>query len=963
MRPYLQVLIMLFPIVATAQTFDNGYHFYLPPNDSTTQRFLPTFPKKAADSYVTTNADGQFMADGQPIRFWGMNMAYGACFPDKDKAAMIAARLRKMGVNLVRFTLMDSPWTNEDGTIFFGQTTTQVLNFFNLDRLHFFIAQLKNEGIYTNLVLQNARTYREGDGVLHADSISATAKAVTMFDRHLRKLQRDFSLQLLSPVNLYTGMSLAEDPAVAMVDITNENTLYGYWKSDLLRHKSKGGDLIQRHVDTLDVRWNEFLQNKYASQTILETTWNQTAGAGGQNEQVVDGGFESGDPSANFIMELHDVAQATIIADASNPFNGNYSGRVDVLNATSTNWHIQFKQTGASLEALKTYQITFAARAESARDIIVVASRDNAPYTYYDGQTISLTQNWQTFKFTFMAPENNDANFRLGFQFNGQEGSYWFDNLSMTDADIAGRLPGESLAAGNIRRMDYSERFDYSPHRMADNTEFYLSVQTEYFDKMYAYLKDELNVQANISGSNTWSGISDIYTARNLDFVNDQSTWDYIRYPNGWSQSNWYIENTALVKAGWSTIQHLFGGFAVKGKPYTVGQYSHPFPNRYQIEMMPWMTAYGAFHDAGAINFYYYNDEHDSWSADRVDDYFSLHRNTAQMALSPIYSYAFRNGLIAPAEQVFEIEYSLPFLRALPLSDGSGRWGKYMPYNSSVAYSHSVRTKFGGAGAPDLSQIQAPSGSLLTTDTDETTIDYAQGILKTVSPRFISLCGFLNENGAVAGALKVLSSNDFGVVSWLSLTDQPLGQSHESMLAISSKLQNTNMAWDGINTIHNNWGGQPTEMFPLQLTLELEIDADYLQIYPLSETGGEQEAWVVTPISAGRFLVNIDQSEEQTTWYGIEAMTGTPTDGEWATGGVSIYPNPTSDLVFVQWPSVLKIESISLLSADGKTMEDWVMPDQQAWQLDVSHLPTGVYFLKIQGKEKVFLDKLLISRH
>ncbi len=963
MRPFLLLLFFSSSIIISAQSFDNGFQFYLPHDDSTTQRFLPKFPKNTADSYVTISPEGYFMADGEPIRFWGMSMAYSACFPEKDDAPIIAARLRKMGVNLVRFTLMDTPWTDEDGTIFFGETTTQVLNFFNLDKLHYFIAQLKNEGIYVNLILHHNRTFLEGDGVVHADSMYAAAKTVTMFDRHLIELQKDFALQLLSPINAYTGLSLAEDPAVAMVEITNSNTLYGYWKSDWLRHQSQGGDLIQRHIDTLDMRWNEFLQNKYASQADLENIWNQTAGTGGQNEQVTDGGFESGDPYANYIMELHDAAQATITADSDNPFEGNYCGRVDVLNVTNTNWHVQFKQTGATLSALKSYHITFAARAESDRDILLVASRDNSPWNWYDDLTVSLTTDWQEYSFVFTANEDNDANFRLGFQFNGQVGSYWFDNLSMTDADIPGVLPGESLTDGNISRMDYSERFDYSPHRMADNTEFYLTLQTQYFDEMYAYLKDELGVQANINASNTWSGISDIYTARNMDYVDDHSSWDYIRYPNGWSTTDWYIENEPMVKNGdWTPIQPMFGGVAMKGKPFTISQYAQPFPNRYQVEMMPWMSAYGAFHNASAITFYYYNDEGDSWTADRVDDYFSLHRNTAQMALSPAYAYAYCNGLVAPAEQVFEVEYSLPFLRAAPLSDWHGRWGKFIPYDTRVAYTHGLRIAgFDGVGAPDLGQLPPSQGDVATTDTDETTIDFEQGILKTVTPRFISVCGFMDEREVDAGSLQVSSSNGFGTVAWLSLTDESLGQSGESMLSISSKLQNTNMAWDGINTIHNDWGGQPTELFPLELTLELEMDADYLHVFPLSEIGETGDPKVILPVTAGKFLINIDQSEDQTTWYGIEALNGTPTDEELLESSISIYPNPSIETVFVKWQEAMSIELITLTSVDGKTLKNWKTDGSSSWQIEVGHLPKGVYFLRMQNEEKVLSKKLIVQ--
>ena len=964
MRPFLLVLLVLFPILLMAQSFDDGFNFYLPPDDSTTQRFLPKFPRKAADKQVTISPEGFFMADGEPLRFWGMNMAYGACFPDKDDAPMIAARLRKMGVNLVRFAYMDSPWTsNGEGTIFATvSNSTLVVDYFKLDRLHYFIAQLKAEGIYVNLILHHTRTFTENDGVLHADSISQTAKAVTMFDRQLIKMQKDFAFQLLASVNVHTGLPLAADPVVALIDITNENTMYGYWKSDFLRHRSEGGDLIMRHVDTLNVRWNEFLQNKYATQTDLENTWAQTASTGGQDEQVNDGDFELGDLEINYIMELHDAAQASMSADNGNPYAGSFSARVDVQNVTGTNWHIQFKQTGASLVALKTYQINFAARCDGTRNIEVVASRDNSPYTYYGHREITLTSVWQEFNFTFVAPEDNDGNFRLGFQFLNQTGSYWFDELSLTEADIPGILPGESLATGNIARMNYADRFEFSPHRMADNTEFYLTLQTQYFDEMYAYLKNELGVQANISGSNTWSGISDIYTARNMDFINDENIWDYIRYPNGWSTTEWYILNEPMVSNGWSTVQSLFGGFAISDKPYLVSQYSHPFPNRYQVEMMPWMTAYGSFHNASAITYNYYNDEHDSWTADRVDDYYSLHRNSVQMGLSPVFAYAFRNNLVAPAKQVFEMNYSLPFLRALPLSDGSGRWGKYVPYNNQRAYANSIKVSgFAGAAAPDLNQLPPSPGSMANTDTDETTIDFSSGILKTVTPNFISVTGFMNENEVDAGPLQINSANDFGVVSWLSLDDEPLSESKKNILVISSKLQNNNMAWDGTQTIHDDWGGQPTQIFPLQVEMELNIAADYLHLIPLSEIGEEGTPEIIPPIGNNKFLINIDQLTDHTMWYGIEAMEGPLSDTEINNGIVKIFPNPASEFVCLNWPKELTVKNITLSTADGKLISDWKINSQLNHKIMIEDLSSGIYFLKINSGEKAIVEKIIVD--
>ncbi len=47
-------------------------------------------------------------ADDRRIRFFGMNLAFGANFPVKEDAPRIAKRLRRLGVNLVRLHHMDS---------------------------------------------------------------------------------------------------------------------------------------------------------------------------------------------------------------------------------------------------------------------------------------------------------------------------------------------------------------------------------------------------------------------------------------------------------------------------------------------------------------------------------------------------------------------------------------------------------------------------------------------------------------------------------------------------------------------------------------------------------------------------------------------------------------------------------------------------------------------------------------
>ncbi len=66
-----------------------------------------------------------------------------------------------------------------------------------------------------------------------------------------------------------------------------------------------------------------------------------------------------------------------------------------------------------------------------------------------------------------------------------------------------------------------------------------------------------------------------------------------------------------------------------------------------------------------------------------------------------------------------------------------------------------------------------------------------------------------------------------------------------------------------------------------------------------------------------------------------------------------VYPNPASTFVNVTADG-LNIEQINVVSVDGKIVST-VMPNAANYQLDVSNLPQGVYFLKVtlvDGMEK-----------
>ena len=265
MNPCLRAaaLLLIWITAAAAQNFSGGFNFVLPARDSTRQQFLPAFPAQpiAAGAFVGINAEGHFAVAGERIRFWGTNCVTDGAFPPSDKAPFLAARLRKMGFNLVRFHHMDNPWS--DHSLFESGSDTRHLNPVMLGRLDKFIAELKKNGIYLNINLHVSRTFNNRDGVADADSITDYGKAVSYFDRDLWPLYKEFARQLLTHRNPYTGLSLVEEPAMAMVEITNENSLYRWWREGLLRPFTGGGRLTLRHSRMLDLQWLAFLQQKY----------------------------------------------------------------------------------------------------------------------------------------------------------------------------------------------------------------------------------------------------------------------------------------------------------------------------------------------------------------------------------------------------------------------------------------------------------------------------------------------------------------------------------------------------------------------------------------------------------------------------------------------------------------------------------------------------------------------------
>jgi len=183
------------------------------------------FLKSVGDKFVFEN--------GTEGRFWGTNFNSAQIFPPHEHSEKVAKRLAKVGINIVRFHQMDGEWSTPNIFQFSrGENTpdTQSFDAESMDRLDYLIYCLKKEGIYVYMDLLTYRRFKTGDGVEAASRLGDAAKPYSTFNRRLIELQKKFNHDLWNHVNPYTKLAYKDEPAIVLVEVTNETD---FWSQDV----------------------------------------------------------------------------------------------------------------------------------------------------------------------------------------------------------------------------------------------------------------------------------------------------------------------------------------------------------------------------------------------------------------------------------------------------------------------------------------------------------------------------------------------------------------------------------------------------------------------------------------------------------------------------------------------------------------------------------------------------------
>ena len=126
-----------------------------------------------------------------------------------------------------------------------------------LAQLDYLIDQLKQHGIYVDINLHVSRSFGPKEGFSGQQQRPKYDKGLDNLEPRMIELQKKYARDLLTHVNPYTKTPYTREPAVAVVEINNENSLYTAWNQGWM------DDLPEPYAGTYQQLWNDWLRHKY----------------------------------------------------------------------------------------------------------------------------------------------------------------------------------------------------------------------------------------------------------------------------------------------------------------------------------------------------------------------------------------------------------------------------------------------------------------------------------------------------------------------------------------------------------------------------------------------------------------------------------------------------------------------------------------------------------------------------
>ncbi|MFP5081315.1 hypothetical protein [Pedobacter sp. JCM 36344] len=287
------IFILNYCVVSKAQNPDKSWWTFNYPNykslDSGLLNLRYLNEKSAGENgFIKLSADGNSFlnGNGKEVRFWASNGGGLAGEFNDLQLDTLAKFLAKTGVNLVRYHGAINP-TGKNSKL--TDVNSKELN--NIWRC---VAAMKKQGIYTVISPFWPHNGHMGGWVPKEWGIDGYSGqddlwAVLYFDEKLQEAYKAWVKQLYTLPNPYTGIALKDEPALAVIQIENEDSAFFWTFSNIkpeLDKKIRG-------------EFAEWLIEKYGSIKSLMVHWGSATG-------------KKGDDFGNRLVGLYPIYELTI---------------------------------------------------------------------------------------------------------------------------------------------------------------------------------------------------------------------------------------------------------------------------------------------------------------------------------------------------------------------------------------------------------------------------------------------------------------------------------------------------------------------------------------------------------------------------------------------------------------------------------------------------------------------------
>lgn len=808
---------------------------------------------------------------GQRVRFFATNLCFAACYPSHESAEKLAARLARLGVNLVRLHHTDTQpfprgiWDPED-------QTRHTLHPEALDRLDYLVAQLISQGIYVNVNLHVGRTPTEADPAPEPARLPNYGKGVDNFWPPLIEVQKWYARALLDRENKYTGRKYTQEPGVAFIEISNEDSLIS-----LLRGSWGGLDSLPKpYQDFLDERWEETLRQRYGSTEKLRAAWSEGEVPLGE-ELAANGDFHAG--LEGWGVEPHAPCEMVSQLTQDGP-EGRPALRITVTQTDEVGWHGQTHYKPFALRAGQPYTVTLWLRADPARTVSLNTMMSHEPWSRLGlGVTLPVGPEWRQYRLPFRAVADEDAARVTVSNLALSQGTVWVSGVSVREGGVLGLPEGQSLEDGTVRRLAMSELGGRTPAAARDQSLFYLDLERSYWQQMYDYLKQDLGAQNLVTG--TQITYSPYYTQDMMDYVDAHSYWQHPAFPGRpWDPRNWYVRNISMVANPPGTLGRLIA-HRIEGKPFTVSEYNHPAPNQYGGEALILLSAYAAFQDWDAVYSFSFSNQ-DEWELDRVGGYFDVKSHPAQLVSFPAAAALIRRPDLAPGKELTSPAADLDTALHLMREGRNSVSALDVGVAEGDLLRHRVALRWGGQPTARVTEAAAENRTFLA-DTEELVWDATQPGAEVVllrAPRAKGVVGFCcGRELDLGGDVRINvgpNSLNWAAVTLTQLEGQAVGGAGDLLVTAAGAYRNPDWGWQDLGnervTLGPNWGRGPVEVEGISARILLPVPADRVQAWALDERGQPKQSLEVQPAGEGSA---IELSPRYATlWYHIRVGAG-----------------------------------------------------------------------------------------